>query len=271
MAKAQISDGRFPAYGVLGFAILGAVTLATVAVVASVGPIAQPPGYHHFADSRPVFGIRNFWNVASNVLFVLVGAIGGVRVLRGDYAGLPQLRAAWATLHVAVVFVGLGSAFYHFNPGNQTLVWDRLPMTVAFAAFLTIVVGEHIHARAAAASLLPLVLIGVLSVWIWQFTEAQGRGDLRIYVLVQFLSLIMVVLVLALFGVPGLRDRAFWWVVAGYVFAKLFELGDRPVYVLTGTISGHVFKHLFAAGSLAMLLPAMRKSPARTGQPKQPL
>ena len=33
-----------------------------------------------------------------------------------------------------VALVALGSAYYHEDPENETLFWDRLPMTIAFMA-----------------------------------------------------------------------------------------------------------------------------------------
>ena len=41
-----------------------------------VPPIPQSQIYHGFADQRTLFGIPNFWNVVSNLPFVLVGAAG---------------------------------------------------------------------------------------------------------------------------------------------------------------------------------------------------
>jgi hypothetical protein len=53
-----------------------AVTLVTLAAVFLAPPIAQPLSFHHFADDRSLWGIPNFWNVSSNVPFVLIGIYG---------------------------------------------------------------------------------------------------------------------------------------------------------------------------------------------------
>ena len=42
----------------------------------SLPPIAQPPGYHDFADQRACRGLPNCLDTASNALFMLAGAIG---------------------------------------------------------------------------------------------------------------------------------------------------------------------------------------------------
>ena len=41
-----------------------------------VPPIPQPQIYHGFADQQTLLGIPNFWNVVSNLPFILVGALG---------------------------------------------------------------------------------------------------------------------------------------------------------------------------------------------------
>jgi hypothetical protein len=42
-------------------------------------PIPQDQAYHLFADQRTLFGIPNFWNVVSNLPFIVVGAVGLVQ------------------------------------------------------------------------------------------------------------------------------------------------------------------------------------------------
>ena len=56
------------------------VLVAIVAVIAAmlvwVKPIAQDLNYHLFADDLYQWGVSNFWNVMSNLPFVLVGGLG---------------------------------------------------------------------------------------------------------------------------------------------------------------------------------------------------
>ena len=66
----------------------------------------------------------------------------------------------------------------------------------------------------------------------WHWTEVQGRGDIRLYGLVQFYPVLFIPLLLWLFF-----DPAYWpailslvWVVVWYVFAKVAEALDRPIY-----------------------------------------
>ncbi len=129
-------------------------------------PIAQPLAYHRFADARTLLGLPNFWNVLSNLPFLLVG-LAGLRWLLGHPGASERvLRPAWLLLFAGVALVGLGSAWYHLAPSNGALVWDRLPMTLAFMALFSVVIGEHISLRLGRQALWPLLVAGVASVLI---------------------------------------------------------------------------------------------------------
>jgi hypothetical protein len=53
-----------------------ALSVLMVAVAALVTPVAQDPAYHHVADQRALDDVPNFLNVASNLPFLLVSALG---------------------------------------------------------------------------------------------------------------------------------------------------------------------------------------------------
>ncbi len=69
--------------------------IALVAIVAMAihGPIAQPSGYHDFADGRTILGIPNLADVLSNTGFALVGIWGLLR-LRA-HRREPSLATGW--------------------------------------------------------------------------------------------------------------------------------------------------------------------------------
>jgi hypothetical protein len=148
-----------------------------------VGPIPQDASYHRLADSRQVAGIGNFWNVVSNVPFLLAGLFGLSRYSR---LTAPDSRPGYLVLCVGVCLVCFGSAYYHLSPSNFSLLWDRLPMTVVFMALLALVLAERVTHRHAQLILGLLVTFGVSAALYWSWTEAQRRGDLRPYALVQF-------------------------------------------------------------------------------------
>jgi hypothetical protein len=233
-----------------------------------VDPIAQDPGYHRFADGRAFAGVPNFGNVLSNLPFLILGALGAARLSSATPPGMePRLRSVYLTFFAGSALVGVGSAYYHWAPGNETLAWDRAPMTVAFMAFCALVIGEHVRAELGRALLVPLLALGLLSVLWWWWSEARGAGDLRLYALVQFLPLLLLPLVVWLYPARLRPVRYFGYVFASYVVAKLFEIYDAPLLELIG-VSGHSLKHLAAAaGVLFVALALERRRPVAAAAP----
>jgi len=227
---------------------LGAVTVGGIAAACWLSPIPQDPTYHAFADRRTFFGIPNFWNVCSNLPFVLVGVFGLSQVSR-----LPPAspRSAYVVFCIGVVCVGCGSAYYHYAPSTQSLVWDRLPMTVAFMALFSMVVRDRMSEPLGNGLLWPLVLAGVASVGYWYWSELQGRGDLRAYGVIQFLPMLLMPLMLISYIGKGLRTPWLWGTLGTYALAKVAEHFDQGIYDLTGIVSGHSLKHVL--GALAVL------------------
>lgn len=232
-------------------AALAAVAVLAIAAAALAPRLAQDPDYHRFADARALGSIPNAANVLTNVAFVAAG-LAGLWALRRGRVRLadPRERAPWLAFFAAVTLVGPGSAWYHLAPSNDSLLWDRLPMAVAFAALLVAVLAERV-AGAAARLLAPLVVASVATVLYWWATERLGVGDLRPYVVAQFLPMVAVPLVVALF--PERYDLGAGWIAGAalYGLAKLAELGDVPILAATGALSGHALKHLLAAAGVA--------------------
>lgn len=236
-----------------------AVTIALiVAVFLFTSPVPQDPAYHQFSDVRNLFGIPNFWNVISNLPFLIVGIAGLWYVRR--YASRVCVSG---TTHIYLVFfVGIfltafGSAYYHLAPANETLVWDRLPMTIGFAGLLAIIAAEFVSASAARRLLVPFLIVGLASVFYWAWTESRGVGDLRPYALVQFLPMLLIPIVL-LTHQPTIGERKyFWWMLFFYLIAKILEFLDPEVLAMGNLISGHSLKHLAAAMTPTVFLYAL--------------
>lgn len=230
--------------------------LALGGLLIFVDRIPQWPEYHDFADDRVFLGIPNAHNMISNIGFLIVGAWGSLFVLRRSGKTITgQLNTAYLVFFVGVFLTALGSAYYHYQPDNQTLVWDRLPMTMMFMGFFVAVTGELISPRTAKSLLLPLLAVGVASVLWWAWTESIGAGDLRFYGLVQFLPFVLIPLMLIMYPVP--RHFVFFMVVLGllYSLAKLCELFDHQIYqALGGVVGGHALKHLSGAAASACVL-----------------
>ena len=107
--------------------VLHGLTIASLVALLPLPPLLQNQAYHQFADQRELLGIPNFWNVVSNLLFVVVGAVGLLRFHRD---------ATTTVLFAGIFLTGFGSSYYHLDPNDSTLFWDRLPMTICFAQAL---------------------------------------------------------------------------------------------------------------------------------------
>ena len=232
--------------------VLLGVTAAAVAAACVVPPIPQDPAYHGFADTRALGSATNGWAVLSNLPFVLVGLWGLRQVLAtpvGTSAPFVESRERWpyALFFAGVALTGAGSAYYHWAPDNARLVWDRLPMTVAFMALLASIVAERVSVTAGIVLLPVLLLVGAGSVAYWYSGELGGAGDLRPYALVQFAPAALIPLMLWFFPARYTHGGYFVGVIAIYGTAKLFEALDEEIYSVGHLLSGHTLKHLTAA------------------------
>ena len=120
-----------------GYFLIIFTAILALAGILSRDPIAQDVSYHLFVDTREIWSIPNFWNVVSNLPFVLVGLLGLYKLKFPDKLKvINDTNIAYILLFFGTFLVGFGSGYYHLAPDNQTLVWDRLPMTIAFMALL---------------------------------------------------------------------------------------------------------------------------------------
>jgi hypothetical protein len=212
------------------YAILGAAAATLIVATALLPRIPQDPAYHDFADTRACLGIPNFLNVVSNLPFFLVGVLG----LRARARELWEYRLCFS----GVLLTAFGSAWYHAEPNNATLVWDRLPMSIGLMGLVAAIVAERTGLRL----LWPLSLIGAGSVFYWQWT-----GDLRWYGLVQFGPALLIPALIFLFPARYTHTSYLLRVVGWYTVAKFLEHWDKQIFAMGGIVSGHTLKHLAAA------------------------
>jgi hypothetical protein len=247
-------------------AILAAAILAATAIVFLLPPIPQPLAYHSMADQRTLFGIPNFANVVSNLPFAIVGLIGLSVTLGSARSSFddPWTRWPYVALFAGVTLTAFGSAWYHLAPDNARLVWDRLPMTIGFMGLLTAMISERVSHTAGRRLFGPLLLTGAASVFYWHWSEIQGAGDLRLYALVQFGSLLLIALLLILYPARQPGSRYLVAALAGYALSKLFESADAAVLSAGGFVSGHTLKHLVAAGSVAFIVRMLQERGVRS-------
>jgi hypothetical protein len=227
--------------------LCGFAALVVVLVAMFAPPLPQDPAYHIYADQWVLWGIAHAGDVLSNAAFTSVG-LWGLWLVYLTPAGRALAARAWTapyeTFLLGVALVGPASAFYHYTPNNSTLVWDRLPMTVAFMGLFAALISDRISERAARVLLVPLVVVGLASVMYWAATD-----DLRPYALVQFLPIPVALLMCALFPAgAGLQGASLIWMLLVYAIAKIAEAGDGVIWAWTGgLVSGHTLKHLLAA------------------------
>jgi hypothetical protein len=231
--------------------LFGLAAISLLGLLLFVPPIPQPQTYHRFADEHTMLGIPNFWNVVSNLPFVMVGALGLYRV-RGNWAA--------STFFLGVFLTGFGSSYYHWAPNDLGLFWDRLPMSIAFMAALAYVIEERIDERIGQMLLWPLILLGIVSLLVWIKTD-----DLRLYAWVQFFPCVVLPLMFWLLA-PKYTGTVYWFAAAAlYILAKLLEHFDAAVFAATGHLmSGHALKHVAAAGACyAVYLAFTKRQPIK--------
>ena len=207
----------------------------------------QPPAYHDFADSRRMFGVANFLDVTSNVAFLLVGVAGLIVAARARTRfRIGAERLPYLVFFAGVLLTAIGSGYYHLSPDNETLFWDRLPMTMAFMALISAQVAERISLRAGLLLLLPMLLVGAVSVFYWRATERAGVGNVIPYGVLQAYAVVALLLI-AMTPSHYTRGGDIYWVFAAYVGAKILEALDRRFLDIGNVVSGHTLKHLAAA------------------------
>lgn len=235
-----------------------AATIATVYIFFDAVP--QYPSYFRLSDSRSFLGIPNALNVLSNLPYLVVGALGMVEIGRWGKDGGPTAHS----MFYRVVFFGFamtafGSAYFHWAPARDTLVWDRLPMTILFMGFFASVIAELISPKAARRLLPALLVIGMASVLHWAWTESGGRGDLRAYGLVQFLPIVLILAMLGLYRRPPAYAETVAYLIFCYAAAKIFEHFDQEIHAALVVVSGHSLKHLISGISGVFLLLWLRQ------------
>jgi hypothetical protein len=234
--------------------MLAVLACLGVIAVCLLEPFPQDLAYHDLADQRRLINLPNALDVLSNLVFLVVG-LYGLHLWRTCRLAINRRQSqACALFFIGVTLTAFGSGWYHLDPNNATLMWDRLPMALAFMALCAFVIAEYIHPHLGQWLLWPLTLIGLASVLWWYCTEQSGQGDLRFYALVQFLPMLLLPLVLFLFRSGWSHAGDYWWVFAWYGLAKVLEALDRPIYAITNLVSGHTLKHLAAAAGAAWFL-----------------
>lgn len=237
----------------IGYLVISVISIIGISIILTLDPIPQDLDYHLFVDQSLIVSIPNFWNVLSNLPFLLVGMMGLYAISSKNLPLLTEIKNAYILFFLGVTLVALGSGYYHLWPSNTTLLWDRLPMTIAFMALFSIIIAEFISPKIGKIAIWPLTVFGTFSVFYWYFTEQNNQGDLRLYILVQFLPILLIPLIILIFKPTFTNINGYWYLLVAYVFAKALEHFDAAIYD-SFILSGHSIKHIVAALGIFMLL-----------------
>lgn len=235
-----------------------ALALAALAWGVLAPPVLQAQDYHAFADARAFLGVPNAADTLSNLAFLVVGALGLAFLWRergsSERFASPHEMRPYAVFFSGVLLTSAGSAWYHLAPDDARLVWDRLPMTIAFMSLVAAVVAERIDRRLGNALLWPLVFLGLASVAYWRWSALAGFENLRPYLAVQFGSIAVVLAISLLYRSRYTHGAVIFLLAAAYAVAKVVEVYDREIFEWGGWVSGHTLKHLAAALGIWLLL-----------------
>lgn len=220
--------------------------------------IPQPHDYHHFADNITLAGLPNFFNLVSNIGFFIVGYLGLAYLNHHSV----ENKIGYQIFFGGVLLTCFGSSYYHWSPDHWGLFWDRLPITIAFNALFFCVLREKLKLSVYWLGI--FLAMGMSSLLYWYWSELQGSGDMRAYILVQLLPMLLIPYII--FVYKNHYTRQYDWLISlcFYALAKIFELFDGAIFQLTGVIGGHPLKHLMAALACYWLYRMLRlRSPVK--------
>ncbi|KAL0648112.1 hypothetical protein Bca4012_046403 [Brassica carinata] len=169
----------------------------------------------------------------------------------------------WTLFYASVSSLAFGSAYYHLKPDDNRIVWDTLPILIAYSSLFSSFLVERAGERVGLSCLVLLLFISVLSVAYARQVQIEviicvlvdGRvfNDLRLCMTFQLITCLAIPIMTVLLP-PKYTHSRFWLLAtAAHAVSKIEGLADSKIYNFNGyTISGHSLGHLCSA--LAMLL-----------------
>lgn len=237
------------------------VALGLLVAAAVLPGIGMRPGYLDFADRRMWWFISNAGDVLSNLPFALIGFTGLWMLCTGHHTSQQsspdgrsvQNQWVWRVSFAGLITIWLGSSYFHLNPSEESLVWDQIGMSIAFAGILGLACSDAISPRAALPEMVLLLVTGMVTVWIVRLS-----GNLLPWSLLQGAG--MVLLVIAAVRHQPVTGIRWFWMVVFYALAKVCEMLDADIFLLTSQlISGHTVKHLLSGVACLPLLQGLRR------------
>jgi len=206
--------------------------------------LAFDPDPYAFACDGDLLGVPHFWNVVSNLPYLVIGLWGLRFLARRGLLTRPAFRN-WTGIWISTALVAVGSGLYHWFLEPWALGADRIAICGIFA-FVAAHVIHRVFARgpslAFSLSLLLLCeatvaawLLGASTWWYGGLQTLAGLGTLA------------VVLVAHRRGTLTFSPKPVYLFCAYYALAKLLELLDEPICNMTGLVGGHPLKHVASA------------------------
>ena len=236
--------------------ILILIIITSFVIVMSLDIISQDLSYHDFADKRVIFDIPNFFDVTSNITFALFGIVGFIFCIKNKQKGAFW---SWIIFFFGVIIVCFGSGYYHWNPNNNTLLWDRLPMTIGFMGLFIAILSEYVNPNVERFFIIPAILVGFSSVVYWHYVD-----DLRFYFWIQLIPLLTIPIVMILFKGKYTLQKYLIFALTFYLLAKITEIYDKEIFSINyEQLSGHSLKHLLASIGPLYIYFMLKKREAR--------
>ena len=218
-------------------------------------PFAQPQSFHYYADQRVLLGLPHAADVLSNLPFLAIGTLGLHFLLHSwrtqNPAAFSNQHATWpyVLLFAGIVLTAFGSAWYHAQPNDATLLWDRLPMAFGFAGLVAGTLMDRAPQRTS-PWLLAFAAVGAGTVIYW-----HAFGNLVPYLVMQVGFITAALVATAWIRPLYTHGKRIYAATGLYLIAVILERLDHQVYgLLGGWVSGHTLKHLFACAAIAVVL-----------------
>ncbi|XP_058781129.1 uncharacterized protein LOC131655251 [Vicia villosa] len=208
-------------------------------------PIPRSLNHHRFADVRNLLGVPNTLNVMTNFPFLVVGVLGFVFALDGTFFNISSQGEVWSwvVFYSGMIGIAFGSAYYHLKPDNHRVIWDTLPMTVAFSSLMSCLVFERFGQRTGLCCLFALLVSAFLCV-----LHERIYNDIRFCVMFQ-LILSLAIPAVAFMYRSKYTHSGYWFLATGiYVLAKIQGITDKKIFRVNNYfITGHSLEHLCLA------------------------
>ena len=219
------------------------------------GPISQPQSYHSFADGREFISIPNTLDVVSNLAIIYPGIIGlsFVHERRKKAILSEDEMSIQITLFSGMLLTFAGSIWFHLDPNDSTLLWDRLGMSVVIGSCISLMIHDMWDKNLAGKIHIPILVMSIVSVLWWPVFD-----DLRIYFIVKHQPFVIFPLLIFFGHKTYDLISGYYWALSLFILATFFEFTDQLIFDLTRFISGHTLKHIAAGIGLWLLMIMLR-------------